>query len=240
MKKIIALLLTLLVFAGCGKKEKIDDTVKWINGTYAVFTVINNGDINEIGGFKKTPETVQSVKDMLKEWWGITNREEADNAVEWLMNEGHRKDFLQSYYANELQNLSREELNENLEKLSKEDKVYYTLLFNAYEKYGEDAVTGWDYSRAVQLLGYYYLADYYTYEETMDKSLAVSRQIQKTFSSWDDFVQSYLYGYQYWNDDDIEQKGSSSYNRAETYKKIKAMSNSPYKLDWKMELKKSW
>lgn len=242
MKKIVILLLSFLIFTGCGKeKEKAtDETIRWINGTYAVFTVTNKGDIEKVGGFDKTDKITQSTREMLSEWWGVNNREDADAALSWLLNNGHKQDFLKTYYNYEIQNYNRDSLNEALKNASKEDKVYFTLLFDAHEKFGDDAITAWDFSRAVQLLGYYYLADYYTYEEAMDISLGIAKQIQNTFNSWDDFMQSYLYGFQYWNEDDVKEKGSGSYNRAETYKKIKEMKNSPYELEWKMELKKSW
>ena len=35
---------------------------------------------------------------------------------------------------------------------------------------GENAITGWDYSRALSLMGYYYLAGYYSEQEALDKS----------------------------------------------------------------------
>lgn len=97
----------------------------------------------------------------------------------------------------------------------------------------EDAIAGWDYCRAMSLLGYYYLAGYYTEEEALDQSLEVAKTIQNTFDSWDSLMDSYFAGYEYWSEED-------SSERREIYEGIKAESDSPFNLDWGMTLEKSW
>lgn len=98
---------------------------------------------------------------------------------------------------------------------------------------GEDDVAGWDYCRAMSLLGYYYLAGYYTEEEALDKSLEVAKTIQNTFDCWDSLMDSYFAGYEYWSED-------YSGERREIYEEIKAEADSPFNLDWGMTLEKSW
>ncbi len=98
---------------------------------------------------------------------------------------------------------------------------------------GEDDVAGWDYCRAMSLLGYYYLAGYYTEEEALDQSLEVAKTIQNTFDSWDSLMDSYFAGYEYWSED-------NSGERREIYEGIKAEADSPFNLDWGMTLEKSW
>ena len=56
----------------------------------------------------------------------------------------------------------------------------------------KDSGSAWDYSRVESNLGFYYLADYYTEKEALDKALEVAKEIQECFGSWDDFVDSYL------------------------------------------------
>lgn len=97
----------------------------------------------------------------------------------------------------------------------------------------EDAIAGWDYCRAMSLLGYYYLAGYYTEEEALDQSLEVAKTIQNTFDSWDSLMDSYFEGYEYWSEED-------SSERREIYEGIKAESDSPFNLNWGMTLEKSW
>ena len=59
-----------------------------------------------------------------------------------------------------------------------------------------------------------YAAGYCTYEEAMDKSLEAAVKAQESFGSWDDFNQSYLYGYAYWTGEDLQDSGSSAAERA--------------------------
>ena len=60
----------------------------------------------------------------------------------------------------------------------------------------KDSGSAWDYSRVESNLGFYYLADYYTEKEALDQALEVAKEIQECFDSWDDFVDSYLEGYE--------------------------------------------
>ena len=96
-----------------------------------------------------------------------------------------------------------------------------------------DSSSAWDYSRAESNLGFYYLADYYTEKEALDKALEIAKEIQGTFDSWDSFVQSYLEGYE-------ESTGDSSDDREELYQNLKASQWNPYSVSWKTKLKKNW
>ena len=58
--------------------------------------------------------------------------------------------------------------------------------------------------------------------------------IQPQFESWDDFIASYLRGYEYWS-------GESSAERQAVYEDIKRQGIvSPYQVDFKMQLEKTW
>lgn len=45
MKKIFTILILLIGITGCGKEKQSSDTIRWINGTYAMLTTVNRGDI---------------------------------------------------------------------------------------------------------------------------------------------------------------------------------------------------
>ena len=83
------------------------------------------------------------------------------------------------------------------------------------------------------LLSAYYHAGYYTEQEALDKSLEVAQTIQSMYESWDDFMDSYLWGYDYWAEEE-------STERREIYNKLKAQSDSPFRFDFKMNLEKTW
>ena len=112
------------------------------------------------------------------------------------------------------------------------------MIYDAHAQFGDSAIADWDLSRAMNLCAWYYLAGYYTYEEAMDASLEVATRLQSTFSSWDEMVQSYLYGFQYWNEDDIQNPDSDSYERKEIFETLKADAHNPYSVDWNLTFEK--
>ena len=142
----------------------------------------------------------------------------------------------------EMGDLTREELEEILDygEFTAEDRAYYQVVYEAYNQFGENAIAGWDLSRAMQMCAWYYLAGYYTYEEAMDASLEIATRLQSTFGSWDEMMQSYLYGFQYWAEDDMENPDSDSYERREIYNTLKEMPNGPFSVDWNLTFQKDW
>lgn len=215
------------------------DTIQWFNNTCAVLTAANGWDYTMFGGLPANDSSQSVVQTLLSDWWEVTDRATADETMDWLLTEGHRVSFADDmeYIAETgAADVSEEErvdfFLENFD-VDEEEARNYADWFGTYEQFGEDAIAAWDYSRAMSLLGNYYLAGYYTEEEALDKSLEVANTIQATFDSWDNFMESYFVGYEYW-------AGDSSDERREIYDGIKTASDSPYSLDWGMTLEKSW
>lgn len=238
-KGIAALLLVVMLTAalsGCGKKTP--DTVRWFNASYAILTELNGWDYTKFGGLENTKLNNERVKTLLEEWWDVTDRESADETLDWILEEGHRADYLETMELLDMigaQELNRSELTdffvEGFE-FTNEEADLFAGLYLAYRE-DEHATDGWDYCRAMNLLGYYYIAGYYTEEEALDKSLEIAKKVQPLFDSWDELVDSYLYGYEYWAEE-------SSAERREIYEKLKKKSDNPYTVDYKTELKKEW
>lgn len=102
-----------------------------------------------------------------------------------------------------------------------------------YLVYGPSSIDGWDYSRALSLLGWYYVAGFYTESEALDKALEIAKELQGKFSSWDELTESYMRGYEYWSDESADP-------RREVYNDLKGRSDSPYQIAWDTVLEKSW
>ena len=241
---VLALALLASLFTGCSPKAKpVTDTVKWFNTTYALLTTANQADVNLIGGYEKNAINQKLVQELLDEWWDVTDRATADETLEWILSEGHRKDFADEMVElkdSGILDLTREDLDAALADYDENDRAYILDMVDAYNANPEHPIDAWDYSRAMQLLGYYYIADYYTEQETLDKSLEVAKTLQGLYPSWDDMVQSYLDGYQYWNGDNPDDEESGSAQRRKIYEDLKASENNPYTLDWNLELTKTW
>lgn len=222
---------------------EISDTLRWFNGTYALITERNGGSLEIVGGYPQGESSQVMIAGALESSWDVTDKATADETLNWLLTEGHNTEVLDFYKEIGMEGLTEEELKEALdasEDFTAEEKIYLQVVYKAVSQYGDNAVKAWDLSRAMQLAAWYYLAGYYTYEEAMDTSLNIAQQLQGLYSSWDDMMQSYLYGFQYWNEDDIEDSTSESYSRKQTYEELKTEENSPFQLDWNMTFEKDW
>jgi len=220
--------------AGCVQQKKIQPEILWINGTYAVLTELNGGDYTLLGGMKANEVNKRLEIESLDEWWGVTDRASADENLNWLLDAGHRTDYaslMQSLEEDGASELEQTELTEYLGDITGDanEGIYLAKAYDNYVNYGAGAIDGWDYCRAASLCGWYYIAGYYTEQEALDKSLEIAQTIQNSFSSWDEMMDSYLRGYEYWS----YESGDA---RREIYEDIKTRDNSPYLLDWNLPL----
>ena len=220
--------------AGCVPQKKVQPEILWINGTYAVLTELNGSDYTLFGGEKANEINKRLELKLLEDWWGVTDRASADEILNWLLDTGHRTDYAMLMQVLEEDGAFELEENEQVEYFGDitgdANEVYYLKkAYDNYINYGEGAIDGWDYCRAASLCGWYYIAGYYTKQEAVDKSLEIGQTIQKRFSSWDEMMDSYLRGYEYWS----YESGDA---RREIYEDIKTRDNSPYRLDWNLPL----
>ena len=215
------------------------DTIRWFNATYAILTKANNWDYNMFGGLPANNDSMLIQQQLLSDWWEVTDRVSADETLEWLMTEGHRTDFVEDMQLLESEGIGDVAEGERVDflcdnfGLEEEDAQAYADQYSAYEEMGENALTAWDYSRAMSLISNYYIAGYYTETEALDEALEVAGVIQDTFDSWDAFVDSYLLGYEYWS-------GESSDERRALYDELTAASDNPYSVDWNLTFERSW
>lgn len=220
--------------------SEMTDTIRWFNAAYAVLTDLNNWDYNLFGGLPANDESASVEQELLKSWWDVTDKASADSTIEWILTEGHRADYketVQTLLDVGLGDMSAEDVMAMLTaspyNMSSEEAQTCVDVLDMYAQYGETAIDGWDYCRALSLMGYYYLAGYYTEQEALDKSLEIAQTMQPLFGSWDELMDSYLRGYEYWN-------GESSDERRGIYEDIKTRDDNPYAIDYNLALTKTW
>lgn len=250
MRKITLLAAAFLLMAtfltGCGQQKAASDTEKWFNATYAILTASNEADYHLTGGYSPSKVNEIMMQEMLKEWWEVTDRTTADDNINWVISEGHRKNFREEIALMEsdgILELSEEDFEATLKDWGNtdEDIVYYKEMVQIYKAGGENAIDAWDYSRAFQLLGHYYIAGLYTKEEALDRSLELAQTVQKEFTDWDAFVKSYFNGYIYWSGDLGNGEDSSLAARQQIYQTLLSdKKDGPYTVDWSTALEKTW
>ncbi len=215
------------------------DTITWFNAAGAVLIYLNGWDYRIYGGIPEGETSALISQQLLDGSWGVSDRESAKDTMEWLLSSGHNASLLKdlAHFEEEgLGEVAREDravfLYENWD-ISEEMAKLYAKCYELYEAGEEDIIIGWDYSRASNLFSWYYLAGYYTREEALDGSLAAAREIQQHFDSWDEFMDSYFLGYEYWAEE-------SSGERQLVYRMLRSMEDGPYRVDWNLDLEKSW
>lgn len=248
--------MTTMCLQGCGalqelsqiqteKKEEeqsgveMTDTLRWCSAAYAILTEINGRDYTTFETVPITEVTKEMQQQSLEEWWDVTDRESADENLEWIMTEGHRTGFveqvrfLEECGINEVEPDMRAKFVYDNFEVTMEEASYYENAYNMYEVYGEHAIDAWDYCRALSLMNFYYVAGYYSEEEAKDKSFEIALELQPLYSSWDELIDSYLRGYEYWAEE-------SSDERRAIYEELQERDDNPYAVVYDTVLEKTW
>lgn len=222
--------------------EALTDTLCWFNACYAVITSLNGGNLNYVAGYEPGDMIKELEQQLLERDWEITDQASLEESIDWLLTEGHNQSALDDLTELGVQGMDRDELIAAMEAsgYDEDEQVMVLAAYDAEAAYGGNAIAGWDLSRAMSLMGWGYLAGYYTYEEAMDKSLETAQMIQQTFDSWDDFWNSYFLGYSYWSGQDLEDTDSQAYQRRQVYEMLKSDTSGVFRADWNTPLVKEW
>lgn len=217
------------------EKAGLSDTWRWFNASYAVIITQNGGNLDIAAGFEANGFYKELFAAVLERDWGITDRKSLEETVDGLLAGRHNPAALRELGQFGSEGMSRDDLIAAMNKggVDAADRISLLAVFDARAAYGDQAIAGWDLSRAMQLIGWGYVAGYYTYEESVDESVEAAKIIRQKFNSWEDFLKSYLYGYSYWSGGDLADTSSAAYGRKEIYENLKAAG--VYDVDWNLE-----
>lgn len=224
------------------------DFMLWTNGTYAILSRMNNWPVYRFGWYKPNHLFKKTCKNNLKTSWGIETVDELNGTIQRLTSGMHNSHLLEIAKSNEFDIISRDEFNKRMEELDSKDSkdskkakkaiMEYTNVFDAYQKFGQNAILGWDLSRAVSLCSMGYAAGLLTYNDGLSKAVQINKHIQITFDSWDNFYESYMDGYVFWSKDDVSSKYSEYKDRLKILQDLKNEPKSFYHVDWNFNLDK--
>lgn len=222
----------------------LPDTVLWFNATYAPLTYSNGFNWRLVGGLQITEDNKELIDWGLQNSWNITDRTSALEAVERLKEKGHRqtcRECMEELNKMGLLDLEEKEFRKKFLQSNLSGDYRYVMAYNIH-KAGHDAdyLAAWDLCRVNQLYADFYILGYMTYEEAMDASLENSLVLQQLYSSWEEMVDGYMLGFQFWSKDSGSKEDSPTKERYRYYEMLKDSDDSPYELDWNMELTKSW
>ena len=230
---------------GAEDVSSLPETILWFNATYATLTYSNGCNWRIVGGLEPTEDNADLTKALLLSGWNVLTREDALDTVERLTEEGHRgkcRECMDKLAEWGFLELSEEEFMEKILEMDPEENlgryvVTYYMYLNGIEP---EYIAAFDLCRVNELYGYYYVCGFMDYEEAMDASLENSLVLQKMYGSWEEMMDAYLLGYQFWKGDLAITEDSPTRERYHYYEMLCGLDDSPYTLDWNMELKKSW
>lgn len=218
---------------------EMTDTIRWFDATYAILTKANNCNVELFGGLAANEENAEAAKIMLEDSWDVTDRASADETMDWILTEGHRttykanmKDLEDAGIQSVEAGARKDFILENYQ-VTEDEAQTMADLYGIYEQYGEYSIDAWDYCRALSLAAFYYHAGYYTEQEALDKSMEIAQMLQPLYTSWDEAMDSYIHGYEYWSEE-------SGDERRGIYEELKAEENSLYNIDWNLTFEKTW
>jgi hypothetical protein len=221
--------------------EPTDKQKLWALATAAILTRHNHGNLNILGGMEPTPENAKAERELLAKWWGVNNRKDLLDTLEWIEGGGHRKDF--DKFSRFASSASSQDVTELRCRIGNDEEGQNKLeiALKYYRKFGKKSIFGWDFGRYVSLCGWGYVVGYLSEEEAWQKIMPVAIRIQKTFVSWDDFGENYIVGREFWS---LEQTKATGHGMRSSLQFLLTNPQSPWRqLPWDLDLtsgEKKW
>lgn len=167
----------------------------------AVLSSRNNMSFDEL----KTAN--EGFKDGLKESWDVIDKKTAIETLDWLANEGHRKD------ADEVYEIIKSGKAGNYPELKKTLKLYdkATSTMKAQLGFKDESfnnvktVAAWDTDRLVTVARWCYSVGYITEDEAWSYINKAVDMAKSSFNSWEEYYISCVYGRAIAYDGDIDE-----------------------------------
>lgn len=201
---------------------------RWALASCAVLTTANGERHDSLAGCDETDENRAMAARVLKGAWGIENRSDLLDTLEWIETTGHRSEFdaAVSFLA--------EAPDEKVDDLTAKDPALAEKFRIAAEKgdpLGAGGVAAWDYGRYVFLCRRGYLLGYLTEDEAWERIMPAARALQGSYGSWAELGDGYLTGRAFWS----AEKPDPVMERA--YRELLDDAGSPWKqLPWDLDL----
>lgn len=188
------------------KVINIEDGHKYLFATTYTFSKIHRvmNDSNTLNGeFLTDIKSIKRAKGVIESGYGIEGKEQAIEALEWLINEGHRKVY------EDLLNLLYED-DGQLRDIEKQ------TLIEIKKKYGDKSLIGWDLVRANHIALYTYMCGYLDESELVKYYTLSCNIIYSIFHSWKDLIENVALGHKFFT---INVHGYNEENGNLIYKK---------------------
>lgn len=207
----------------------LSPTLRWMNTAGSILLAANSySDFRQLGGYGYRVMELDNYRLMLtkslREYWDIQDHHSAVETMRSLITSGMR-----SQYKAEMERLSRQyagyseeqliEVAQKMDPKADEDSFLPKMLM-AYRRYGENALLGWDMGRCAYITQWCYLVGYVSMEEMLDICVDAGKKAQDFFQNWEEMMESYLLGGQYWQREDRNDPHSMTAERWKLYEAL--------------------
>jgi hypothetical protein len=178
--------------------EPLTTAQAWALAVVALYPQINGQNPHTLGfnphllGFNATTDEAP----LLKDGWGITGHDSLIKVLDDLHDHGDHAEYQNQGIAlsrlsdTDLQNL----IEEHIDKV-----VQIKATRDSYNKWQARTGLAWDICRAGYVINLAYDAHYLTEQEAWDRLMALARDAQANFSSWQELSDNFLDGREIWH-----------------------------------------
>ena len=186
------------------KYNPLSPTLRWMNAAGSILIAASqHTNFHLLAGWRYNNEfDRESIKTMLWDYWGIQGHETAIKEMRSLIDEGMRASYRRKMelLSHKYKDATEVQLIEEARKTNpKADEAsYLPKMLTAWRRYGENALLGWDMGRCAYITQCCYLAGYINMKEMLDLCVDAGTKAQAFFQNWEEMMESYLLGGQFW------------------------------------------
>jgi len=198
-------------------------TQHWLIAAGGIIAVQNREGLDTLQVTTSSPQ----VRQLLSDWWDITDRASALNILQWLKTYGHRQEY-EDFRLSVLNQTGDDyqaflKLKPTLlQRVSPNDRTNMSFELDFLWRYrntlNAQNLLAWDYMRLINVARWSYTVGYITEAEAWNYLLFAGQTLQSTYTSWADMGQHYLYGRTYWQ---------HSYNNTQAQTALQWLTSNP-------------
>lgn len=167
----------------------------------AILSVQNNENYTTLGS---DLQPTVDLKQLLIEWWGVSDRNSAIETLDWLRDYGHRTEYMYiSQFIVDKDVTTCAGLENPLDGCKDEDiKLLHDLGQSINSQLGSKTIAAWDYGRLINVARWSYTLGYINEEEAWTYMVPAAQKAQAEYDTWANFGKSYILGRAYWMRDE--------------------------------------
>ena len=229
-----------------GQRSRLDSTIsqKWALAAVALVSQVSGRDHKTLGGRPLTPSNLRKARKKLRREWDIRDQEDFDEIQDWLLETGHRAEFLELIERimgrpdTEVQAYLDEVNKGGYDFRSKTERKEETCRVELIQQEGKElkrrGFLAWDYIRYIDNCRLGYLAGYLEEEAAWDNIQSVAQVLQSRYDSWRELGETFIHARVFWSCVEDRRNGIR-YER--TFRKLLKNAKSPWvKIPWETPL----